>query len=111
MPRKTFSSTVSVGASGTCCMIVATPAFLAAPGVRQATCSPFHRTWPEVGSCAPAITLIIVDLPAPFAPTRPCTLPGCTVRRASLSATVPLGNSLPMPVRDSSGVTIAACNR
>ena len=41
-----------------------------------------HRTlrrtgsFPTRGACTPAIILASVDLPAPFSPTRPRTLPG-----------------------------------
>ena len=39
-------------------------------------------TEPEVGRSRPRIIRIVVDLPAPFGPRNPVTLPGATVKSA-----------------------------
>ena len=57
---------------------------------------------PSSGWCAPASTLISVDLPAPFWPSRQCTSPARTSRSTPSSARTP-GNCLTMPRISSSG--------
>ena len=80
-----------------CWWIVATPIALASLGLDQRTDSPFHEMRPSVGWIAPDRILINVDLPAPFAPKRPCTWPGAMSRSTPRRATVPFGNLLATP--------------
>src|SRR3546814_4725473 len=70
-------------------------------GVDQHTISSSRRIVPAVGASAPARILISVDLPAPFAPSRPWTRPGASTRSTPFSATVPLGKVLAIPSRRS----------
>src|SRR6266699_7326961 len=42
--------------------------------------APLTRTLPPLGSSSPAISRIVVDLPAPFGPRKPVTTPGCTTK-------------------------------
>src|SRR3546814_283071 len=86
--------------------MVATPAARALRGLVQRTGSPRQLTAPPVGGIAPANILIRVDLPAPLAPSSPCTRPACTVRSTPRRATVPLGQTFSTPVSESKGVTI-----
>src|SRR4051794_19401584 len=51
------------------------------------TSTPLTRTSPEVGSDRPAITRIVVVLPAPFGPRKPKISPGATERLRSSTAT------------------------
>src|SRR6266576_4728532 len=44
---------------------------------------------PRSGSSTPEMTLISVDLPEPFSPTRQCTSPASSVRSTSRSACTP----------------------
>jgi hypothetical protein len=43
-------------------------------------CEPFTSTRPDVGASRPTIMRIVVDLPAPFGPRNPVTVPGRTVK-------------------------------
>jgi hypothetical protein len=43
---------------------------------------------PDVGRTRPRIERIVVDLPAPFGPRKPVTVPGATVNDRSATATV-----------------------
>src|SRR6266542_1613510 len=53
----------------------AMPSLYAAAGVRWRTCSPSISILPPSGWCAPVMTLMRVDLPAPFSPRRAWTSP------------------------------------
>ena len=68
----------------------------AAIGVDSGPARPARGSSPSSGWWAPASTLIRVDLPAPFWPSRQCTSPGATSRSTPSSARTP-GNSLTMP--------------
>src|SRR5262245_48775673 len=57
---------------------------------------------PASGWWAPVTTLMSVDLPAPFSPTRACTSPGRRSKETPLSACTP-ANDLRTPVRHRSG--------
>src|SRR5438876_8041859 len=81
--------------------MVEIPAASGAAGELQSAGSPFHRISPEVGASAPATILKSVDLPAPFAPTMPCTVRRATVKSTPFRASVPLGNSLVISVSSS----------
>ncbi len=64
--------------------------------------APSQMISPASGRCAPASTLIRVDLPAPFWPSRQCTSPAATSRSTPSRARTP-GNCLTMPRIASSG--------
>src|SRR5512132_3474093 len=68
---------------------MAMPAFTAWPGLANFTGAPSITMSPASGAWTPAITLIKVDLPAPFSPTRACTSPGRNSKSTSLSARTP----------------------
>ena len=68
---------------------------MAACGWPRRTSSPCQVMVPSSGWCTPARTLIRVDLPAPFWPSRQCTSPGRTSRSTPASATTP-GNRFTM---------------
>src|SRR5689334_17134188 len=72
------------------------PSFMAAWGLASDTGSPRQVIAPASGWCAPARTLISVDLPAPFWPSRQCTSPALTSRSTPSSARTP-GNCLTIP--------------
>src|SRR6476646_6208874 len=55
----------------------------------------------------PYRVFIRVDLPAPFSPTRACTVPRRTLKVMSELATTP-GNRLVMPVSSTAGGTVEA---
>ena len=85
--------------------MVAMPSLSAACGFGSWTLLPSHSTSPSSGWCAPESTLIRVDLPAPFWPSRQCTSPERTARSIPSSARTP-GNCLTMPRIWSSGVSM-----
>src|SRR3954454_20172467 len=78
------------------------PALVAACGLLKETSSPRHTIEPASALCTPASTLISVDLPAPFWPSRQWTSPGRTSSSTPSSARTP-GKVLTMPVSVSSG--------
>src|SRR3954463_2993235 len=82
--------------------MVAIPASMAAWGWESRTSLPFHVIRPSSGWCTPASTLISVDLPAPFWPSRQWTSPARTSRSTPPRALTP-GKRLTMPVITSSG--------
>jgi hypothetical protein len=45
-------------------------------------------TWPASGRSSPTIIRIVVDLPDPFGPRKPVTLPGRTSKLSASTATV-----------------------
>src|SRR3954452_19481232 len=49
---------------------------------------PFTSATPAVGRSRPRIRRIVVDLPAPFGPRKPVTMPGCTVKERSSTASL-----------------------
>src|SRR3954454_17624108 len=69
----------------------------AALGLFQTTGVPRQIMSPRVAPKAPERILIRVDLPAPLAPSKPCTLPCSIARSTPRRATVPLGNSFTTP--------------
>src|SRR3954470_12651374 len=86
--------------------MVATPRLIAAWGLPSRTGSPRQVISPASGWCAPASTLISVDLPAPFWPSRQWTSPARTSRSTPSSARTP-GNALTIPRICSSGAATA----
>ncbi len=50
---------------------------------------PFISIFPDVGTSSPIISFSNVDLPAPFSPTKPITLPAGISISTLLSASVP----------------------
>src|SRR3954470_21874938 len=77
---------------------------MALAGVENEDASPSHAIVPPSGWWKPESTLISVDLPAPFWPSRQCTSPGRTSRSTPSRARTP-GNDLVMPFMVSSGVS------
>src|SRR5215217_5225709 len=69
--------------------MVLIPAACDSRGSAKETSSPLKRTWPSSGLYTPVITLIKVDFPAPFSPTRACTSPGCSSKETSSRASTP----------------------
>ena len=65
------------------------PSSLARCGVPIAVGLPSTTISPPSGSVRPASTLISVDLPAPLAPTSPCTSPGTIDSETPRSACAP----------------------
>src|ERR1700754_3988255 len=55
--------------------MTAMPLLFASPGLVNTTSWPSTRKVPVSGRCTPASILTIVDLPAPFSPTRACASP------------------------------------
>jgi len=82
--------------------IVAIPSDMAACGSVSRTGSPRQLISPASGWCAPASTLMRVDFPAPFWPSRQCTSPARTSRSTPSSARTP-GKDLTTPCTSSSG--------
>src|ERR1700733_12740644 len=74
----------------------ASPAFSDACGEPERSASPPTRIAPSSGTVTPARHRMRVDLPAPFAPTRPCTSPRAMPMSTSRSATSP-AKCLPKP--------------
>src|SRR5580693_4813568 len=74
----------------------ASPAFSDACGEPKRSSSPATRIFPSSGTVTPARQRMRVDLPAPFAPTSPCTSPRPTPMLTSWSATSP-AKCLPRP--------------
>src|ERR1700733_14528074 len=74
----------------------ASPAFSDACGEPKRSSSPSTRILPSSGTVTPARHRMRVDLPAPFAPTRPCTWPRAMPMLTSWSATSP-AKCLPRP--------------
>ena len=85
--------------------MVAMPAFIAACGLANDTASPSHSTCPSSGRCTPESTLISVDLPAPFWPSRQCTSPARTSNWTPSRARTP-GKVLTTSVRRSTVVAL-----
>src|SRR5215204_1939198 len=90
-PRKTFWATLRSGIRLISWYMVLIPAACDSRGSAKETSSPLKRTWPSSGLYTPVITLIKVDFPAPFSPTRACTSPGCSSKETSSRAST-LGN-------------------
>ena len=69
----------------------AMPAACAAAGVAKVTSLPSIVMRPASGATTPAITLISVDLPAPFSPRIACTRPAeiVEIRRRPAPCTPP----------------------
>ena len=80
LPRKMFSATVSSGSSRISWWMSTTPAASASPGFAGAYGSPSMVIDPEPGWWTPVMSELSVDLPAPFSPIRPMTLPCGTAK-------------------------------
>ena len=72
------------------------PTAIAAAGEWKVACTPLTVMVPSSGWCMPYRVFIRVDLPAPFSPTRACTVPRRTLMLMSELATTP-GNRLVIP--------------
>ena len=118
-PRKMFSATVRSGNCSSSWWMVAIPRRWACAGPSSATRCPSISMWPASGVCTPARTLIRVDLPAPFSPSRAWTSPARRSKLTSVSAATP-GKPLLTPARRTTGAVFsdtapagawaAACN-
>jgi hypothetical protein len=84
-----FSLTVRFGNTPRPSGMVHTPMRARSLGEAPVTSWPAIRTSPAVGRTSPAHTLTVVDLPAPFAPSRATTAPGGTVRSTPCSTSMP----------------------
>ena len=82
-----FWATVRSGASAGSWKTGASPAAWASLGRRSSVGRPWITIAPASGRSTPVRILTIVDLPAPFAPSRACASPGSTVRSTARSAT------------------------
>ena len=89
-PRNRFSSTVRLGTSENSWNTGLMPIARARCGVRWRISSPPNRNVPSSGGNVPEITLIRVDLPAPFSPNRTCSSPARTSRSTRSSARTPV---------------------
>src|SRR5688572_5744294 len=88
-PRNTFWATLRSGIRLISWYMVLIPAACDSRGSAKETSSPLKRTWPSSGVYTPVITLIRVDFPAPFSPTRACTSPGRSSKETSSRASTP----------------------
>ena len=79
-----------------------TPSSSALRGESMRTSRPPTRIWPASGWVMPERTLISVDLPAPFSPSRQCTSPGRIARSMWSFARTP-GNAFVMPISSTAG--------
>ncbi len=59
------------------------PRAIASIGEEKLTCSPETAMVPSSGFCTPYRIFISVDFPAPFSPTRACTVAGRTSTETS----------------------------
>src|SRR5215207_2668232 len=92
-PRKTFWATLRSGIRLISWYMVLIPAACASRGSAKETSPPLKRTCPSSGLYTPVMTLIRVDFPAPFSPTRACTSPSRSSKETSSRASTP-GNRL-----------------
>jgi hypothetical protein len=101
-----FSDTVSSGNSWGSWYTVAIPNAIASPVESMLTGRPSNSIDPVSADSTPARILIMVDLPAPFSPTRACTWPALIVMSPLRTAcTAP--NRFDMPVSRSRGTVVA----
>src|SRR6185312_12923105 len=84
-----------------------TPSASALRGESMRTSRPRTRIWPASGWVMPDRTLISVDLPAPFSPSRQCTSPGRITRSMWSFARTP-GNAFVMPISSTAGASAPA---
>src|SRR3972149_11479454 len=66
--------------------MAAMPSARADAGLRRCAACPRISIVPPSGWCAPVMTLISVDLPAPFSPSNACTSPARSENDTPLSA-------------------------
>ncbi len=95
--KKMFSATVKSGTSGSSWNTTPTPLRLDSSGSRGVNRSPRNCTSPASAWYTPAITLMRVDLPAPFSPRRACISPPTTSKLTPLKALTP-ANALLIPL-------------
>ena len=88
-PRKMFSATDMFGASISSWNTMEMPWCAASLVPVRCSSRPSNTMRPEVGGCAPAMTCISVDLPAPFSPMMAWTDPASTVNDTSCNAFTP----------------------
>src|SRR3954447_3763574 len=103
----TFSATERLGKRERSWKMTWTPSSLARAGVRFSTGWPSNSIRPPgSGWWTPATSLIRVDLPQPFSPTRQCTSPGSTSQSTRSRAVTPV-KRLVTPTRRSRGAGAA----
>src|SRR3954452_3920451 len=85
------------------------PAALASAGPANSTSAPLTASEPVSGWCTPASILTMVDLPAPFSPTRACASPAyrgkltpCTAATAPKDLLTPRTSTRAGPADDGS---------
>src|SRR5579862_8578339 len=83
------------------------PAFMESETLSEACATPSMVMVPASGARTPPRIFIMVDLPAPFSPTRPMTSPGAILMAKPWSATTP-GYDLRIPDRTRNG-SAGAC--
>ena len=106
-PRAMFSATVMLGTSVKCWCTMPMPWANASDGDRIVIGAPRHRITPCCARNSPNTTRMSVVLPAPFSPSRACTLPARTCSEAPSSArTRP--NVCAMPSSESSTAPVGA---
>src|SRR5215211_2794860 len=88
-PRNTFWATLRSGIRLISWYMVLIPAACDSRGSEKETSSPLKKICPSSGVYTPVMTLIRVDFPAPFSPTRACTSPGCSSKETSSRASTP----------------------
>jgi hypothetical protein len=88
-PSSTLRPTDSSRQASTSCGISRTPWSRAIAGDASRTALPSMRVSPVSGCCKPAMIFIIVDLPAPFSPSRAWISPCWTSKPTSSSARTP----------------------
>ncbi len=86
-PRKKLRHTLISGTTARSWYTVAMPCSSASRGEANRTGLPWNSSSPASCWCAPASTLISVDLPAPLSPSTQVTCPGLTTVDTSRSAT------------------------
>ena len=80
------------------------PRAMASPVVEMATGRPSNSIVPVSADSTPEMILIIVDLPAPFSPTRACTQPDRMVMSAlRIARTAPKRFEMPVSCRRGAG--------
>ena len=84
-----LSATLSSGISDSSWKMQTMPALLASAGEAKFTSCPSSIMLPSSGATTPAMTLISVDLPAPFSPRMAWMRPAWTTSSASSSARTP----------------------
>ena len=89
LPRNTFSATVRSGTTESSWCTMPMELASASPAERSRTSRPLIFMVPSKSVWTPAMIFMVVDLPAPFSPTRPWISPGSSVKSTFCSAITP----------------------